>query len=78
MPDAELRLLINDVIKFMREDEDDYETNKQIVVMKHLFRGIYVKAWEGSQEDKKKYTNLNRIVNQHLMACYCKLWKYVN
>ena len=72
MLDAELRLLINDGIKFMREDEDedDYETNQQIIVMKHLFRGFSVKVWEGAQEDKKKYANLNRIVNQHYMVHY--------
>ena len=72
MPDAELRLLINVIRKFMREDEDDYETNQQTIGMKHLFRCFSVKEWKGTQEDKKKYTNLNIIVNQHCMPCYCK------
>ena len=59
----------------MRDDADDYETNQQIIGMKHLFRGFSVKAWKGAQDDKKNYTNLNRIVNQHCMACYCKFLK---
>ena len=44
VPDAELRLLINDIRKFMREDGDDYETNQQTIGMKYLFRGFSVKA----------------------------------
>ena len=28
VPDSKLRLLIEDIRKFMRDDEDDYETNQ--------------------------------------------------
>ena len=70
--DSQLRLLINDIRKFMREDEDDYETNQEIIGIKYFFRGFSIKARKGTHEDKKKYTNLNRIVNQHCMAYYCK------
>ena len=75
VPESELRLIIEDIRKFMRDDVDDYETNQQIIGMKHLFRGFSVKAWKGAQDDKKNYTNLTRIVNQHCMAYYCKCWK---
>ena len=70
--DTELRLLINDVRKLMREDEDDYETNQQIIGMKHLFRGFSIKMWKVTPEDRKNYTNLNRIVNHHCMAYHYK------
>ena len=75
MPDKELRLLINDTIKFVSEDVDDYEANQQTTCVKHLFRGSSVKAWKGAQDDKKKCTNLSRIINQHYVACFYKCWK---
>ena len=74
-PDSELRLTIEDIRKFMRDEVDDYETNQQIIGMKHLFRGFSGKAWKGAQVNNNKYSNLNRIVNQHCMAYYCKCWK---
>ena len=43
--------------------------------MKHLFRGFSAKAWIGTQGNNDKYTYLNRIINQHCMAYYCKCWK---
>ena len=59
----------------MRDDEDGCEKNQQMIGMKQLFRCFSAKAWKGSQDNKKNCTNLNRIVNQHCMACYCKCWK---
>ena len=75
MADSELRLIIEDMRKFMREDTDDFETNQQVIGMKHLFRGFSVKAWTGNEFDEERHTNFNRIVNQHCMAYYCKCWK---
>ena len=40
VPDSELRLMIEDIRKFMRDEVDDYEKNQQIIGMKHLFRGF--------------------------------------
>ena len=68
--DSELRLTIEDIRKFMRDEVDDYETSQEIIGMKHLFRGFSVKAWKGAQVNNDKHTHLNRIVNQHCMACY--------
>ena len=75
VPDSELRLIIEDIRKFMRDELDDYETNQKTIGMKHLFRGFSVKAWIGTQGNNDKHTYLNRIINQHCMACYCKCWK---
>ena len=75
VPDYELRLIIEDIRKFMRDEVDNYNTNQQIIGMKHLFRGFSVKAWKGAQFNNNKYTNLNRILNQHCMEYYCKCWK---
>ena len=58
-PVVQLRLLMNDIRKFMREDADDHETNQQIIGMEHLFRGFSVKAWKGTQIDEKRQTKPN-------------------
>ena len=40
----ELRTLIEDIRNFMREYLEDFETNQQVIGMKHLFRGASIKA----------------------------------
>ena len=75
MSDTELRLLIEDTRKFMKEETDDFETNQQAIGMAHLFRGFSVKAWKRNEFDEERHTNCNRIVNQHCMSYYCECWK---
>ena len=42
--DEELRILIEDIRKSMREELEDFETNQHVIGMKHLFRGLSTKA----------------------------------
>ena len=54
--DEELRTLIEDIRKFMREDLEYFETNQQVIGMKHLFRGFSIKAWKGTEFGGNKHT----------------------
>ena len=48
MIDEELRTLIEEIRKSMRECLEDFETNQQVIGMKHLFRGFSMKVWKGA------------------------------
>ena len=42
--DEEIRTLIEDIKKMLREDLLEFETNQQVIRMKWLFRGFSIKA----------------------------------
>ena len=74
----ELRTLIEEILKLMREDLEDYETNQQVIGMNHVFRGFSIKAWKGTKFRVNEHIGWNTIVNQHCLNHYCKCWKYRN
>ena len=39
-----IRSFINDIRKFLRQSEEDYETNQDSFGMKHLFHGLMIKV----------------------------------
>ena len=49
--------------------------NKQVIGMKHLFRGFSIKAWKVSDFSGNKYAVYNAIVNQNCINYYFKCWK---
>ena len=73
--DDEIRILIEDIRKFLREDLEDFENNQQAIGMKHLFREFSIKAWNGLDFSGDKHTAYNRIENEYCIKCYFKWWK---
>ena len=73
--DDEIRILIEDIRKFLREDLEDFENNQQVIGMKHLFREFSIKVWNGTDFSGDKHTAYNRIENEHCIKCYFKRWK---
>ena len=57
----EVRLMIEDIQKFLQE-ETDFETNQQYIGMKYLFRGFMIKSQMGANFNMNQYTNYNRIL----------------
>ena len=45
--DDEIRILIEDIRIFLREDLEDFKNNQQVIRMKCLFRRFSIKSWEG-------------------------------
>ena len=43
--DKEVRSLIEDIRKHLREDTEDLETNHQLIGMRYLFHIFSIKAW---------------------------------
>ena len=75
MSDEELRSLTEDISKYLREETEDLQTNKQVIRMKCLFRGFTIKDWNGVDFSENEHEVCNRIVNQHWIIHYCKCWK---
>ena len=59
----ELRVLTECMIKYLRGDTEDLETNQQAIGMKCLFRGFSTKAWNRADFSDKKCAACDRIVN---------------
>jgi len=68
--------MLEDILNFMEEnDEDDYETNQNMVGMTSLFRGHVVKVWKGVNFNQTKYKALNKILSKHCILYYQRCWK---
>ena len=55
----ELRMVVNDIRKYLRQNEDDFETNQGLIGMKYLFWGFAIIVWTGLNFSKNKYTDYN-------------------
>ena len=75
MSDEELRSLIEDARKYLREDTEDLESNQQAIGMKHLFRGVSIKAWNELDFGDNKHIAYNKKVNQHCINYNYKYWE---
>ena len=75
MTDEELRAIIEDIRKFMREDLEYFETNQQVIGMKHLSRVFSIKAGKETEFGGNECTDYNRIVNKHFIKYYRNFFK---
>ena len=73
--DEELKTLIEDTRKFLREDLEDFEINQQVIGTKCLFWGFSIEAWKGIDFSGYDHAACDGIVNQHCMKCHCECWK---
>ena len=68
--------MLGDILNYMEDDdENDYETNQQMVGMRSVFRGHVVKVWKGINFSQTKYKALNKILSKHCILYYQKCWK---
>ena len=72
----ELRAMINDIRRFLKQEEKEMEINQMVIGMKYLFRGFVIKKWSGTDFSfSMKYIELNKVVIVHYMNFYLKCWE---
>ena len=69
---------VEDIVRYLEEEEDEYETNQYLIGMKELFRGYVVAMWEGTNVNSKKFKTMNKIVVKRCVEHYVKCWKHRN
>ena len=69
---------VEDIMKYVRNEEGEYKTNQQYVGMKELFRGHVVRDWEGADHNEMKHRQLNKIVVKKCVEYYAACWKERN
>ena len=71
-------VLLLDIVKCFKGDEDQYDTSQQYAGFKDLFRGFVVKYWDGADFNCRKHTYLNKILVKKAVLFYSKCWKHRN
>ena len=66
----ELRALVNDIMKYLRGEDNDFEMNQVKLRIKYAFRGIIIWSEMGTNFSISKYTDMNRIINKYHMNFY--------
>ena len=74
MSNEELRVVVNDIHRYLQKNEDKYEINQVAIGMKYLFRDISIKVWIGTNFGIMKYIELNRIINKYCMNFCIPYW----
>ena len=70
-----MRSFISDIRKFLRQSEEDYETNQGSIGMKYLFRGFIIKVQTGVNFSQTKYVDCNHIIVKHYLLYYSYCWE---
>ena len=61
--DEEMRTLIEDIRKFLRDDLEEFENNQWALGIDHLFQDFSIKASKGTGFSGYKYIAYNIIEN---------------
>ena len=71
-------MVANNISKYLRQNEDDFEMNHELIRIKDLFQGFTIKVQVGSNFSEDKYTDCNRIILKYCMLYYLLFWNYRN
>ena len=67
--------MIEDILKYLEEEEEEeYDTTQEFIGFKHLFQGIVIRDWKGTDLRCRKYRKLNKILVKHCVMFYKKCW----
>ena len=74
----EVRMVVEDIRRFLRNNGEEIESNQGMLGIKYLFRGISIRDWFGANFGTNKYMQLNHIINKHCMNFYVLCWQHRN
>ena len=68
---VELKSIANNIWWFLRNEEEEMETNQVGISIKHLFRGVIIKNWTGTNFGTLlKHVEMNRIIIKHCIEYF--------
>ena len=79
MDNVDMNMIIvfyEDILRYLEEEEEEYETNQQYIEISKIFRGFIVKDWKGADFNCNKYRALNKILIFNAVQFYRKCWQH--
>jgi hypothetical protein len=74
----EVRMVVEDIRRLLRNNDEEIASNQGMLSMKYLFRGISIRDWFSMSFGMNKYIQLNYIINKHYMNFYILYWQHRN
>ena len=71
-----MRVIISNIRRYLRQEEEEMEKYQIVIGIKYLFRGYIIKKWSGIDFSFSiKYVELNRVIIAHSMKFYLTCWE---